>query len=141
MVGMLVMFNWESMYSLASRFSTLFSDTVNRQPQTYDWALGAAQYLGGFTILFVGITSLEGATLSLLSKISPPNLRSVVINVGTIVTFVTLMARLFADVHLSMVGLSHKVINTDMVNALVVPIFFASFVVVYLVRQNFFFLL
>jgi hypothetical protein len=135
------MFNWVSMFSLASRFPSLLLDTAGRQHHDYDWNVGMVQYLVGFTLAFAGLTSLEGATLSMLSKISPPHLRSVVINVGTLASVLTMAARLLADVQLTMVGLSHKLINTDIVNSLVVPLFLASFVVIYFVRQNYFFLL
>ena len=137
------MFNWASAFSLASRFPSLLSDTDETQRKSlyYDWRLGVLQYVLGFTVVFLGLTALEGSTFALLSKISPPNLRSLVISVGTTATILTMVARLAADMQVLMVGLSHKLINTDMVNSLVVPLFLISFVAIFLVRRHYFFLL
>jgi hypothetical protein len=137
------MFNWASAFSLASKVPTLLSDTDEKQyfDYPYDWKIGAIQYVAGFALAFVGLTALEGSTLSLLSKVSPPHLRSLVINVGTMVSVLRMVARLAADVQVLMVGLSHKLINTDIVNALTVPLFLVSFIVSFVVRQHYFFLL
>ncbi len=133
--------NWVSIIFLATRYSKLLEDAEEGRRRDYDWNLGVAQYIIGLTLIYVGGKSLECASLSMLSKISPPNLCSVVINVGTIATCLTAFARLLADLQASMVGLSNKLINTDMVNALALPLFLASFAVMYVVRRHFFFLL
>ena len=138
------MFNWASALSLASQVPTLLSDTDDdRTFYSYDWKLGSIQYTVGFTLTFISVTAMEGSTLSILSKVSPPHLsqRSISINIGTLATILTMVARLVADVQVLMVGLSHKIINTDIVNALVVPLFFVSFLVAFFVRRNYFFLL
>jgi hypothetical protein len=95
----------------------------------------------GLTTIFVGLVALEGATLSLLSKVSPPRLRSVVINVGTIATFLGLVARLLGDAQILMVGLSNRLINMDIINSLAVPLLLALCVAAFLLKKHFFFLI
>lgn len=91
--------------------------------------------------MFTGLIALEGAALSLLSKTSPANTRSIIINVGTITTFLGLAARLLADIQILLIDLSHKLINTDIVNALVLPLVLACYLLIYFVNKHFFFLM
>lgn len=91
--------------------------------------------------MFVGIVSAEGAALSLLSKTSPPHLKSVVWNMGTITVFVGLFGRCVADFHIFAVEMSNKLINIDIVNSLVIPLLIGVFVCRHLVRKKYFFLI
>ena len=113
------MINWVSMFSLAKRAPMLLEETTFGSPHAhrYDWKFGVIQYVVGLTITFVGLTAMEGAALSLLSKLAPLRLRSVVINMGTIVVLLGYMARALGDTQLYFVGLSHRIINTDVLNA------------------------
>ena len=95
----------------------------------------------GFTITFIGLKALQGASRSLLSKVSPVNLKSMGTSIGTIVTFLGLLAQFLADMQIMAVDLSHRVINTDIVNSLVVPILLACLAAFYFVRKHFFFLI
>jgi hypothetical protein len=52
-----------------------------------------------------------------------------------------LTAQVIADLQILTVGLSHRVINTDIVNALVVPMLVACLVAIHFVRKHFFFLM
>jgi hypothetical protein len=123
MIGLSLMINYESMFSLVQRAPKLLSkveavvesETTTLQP--YDWKLGVIQYVVGLTITFVGLISMEGAALSLLSKLAPLRLRSIVINVGTISVFLCFTARILGDAQILFVGVSHRLIDTDMVNA------------------------
>ena len=123
MMGLTLMINYESMFSLVQRAPKLLSkveavvesETATLQP--YDWKLGVIQYVVGLTITFVGLISMEGAALSLLSKLAPLRLRSIVINVGTISVFLCFTARILGDAQILFVGVSHRLIDTDMVNA------------------------
>jgi hypothetical protein len=135
------MINWESLFSLISRASELWQDTDGLTNHPYDWRIGVLQYSIGAVIIFVGLNAHEEASLSLLSKASPATTRSVVIQIGTLSTFVGLFARLFADLHIVMVELSHKLINTDLVNALVLPLLLICFVLMYVVKKHFFYLM
>lgn len=142
--GLIVMINYGSFVELAFQIRELMSETDERQRGTqYDWLLGIAQYFVGFGVTFLGLTSLDSATLSLLSKVSPPRIRtsSTSLQLGTIVSFVTLFARVIADFQILMIGLSHRLINTDLVNSLVLPLLVACYVIGHFIRKHFFFLL
>ena len=120
------------------------NETVDRQlGSQYDWLVGFVQYFVGLTVTFWGLTALDSLSLSLLSKISPPRIRtsSASLQLGTIVTFVTLFARVLADFQILMIGLSHRLINTDLVNSLVIPLLVGCLVIVHFVRKHFFFLM
>ena len=139
--GLLIMVNWESMFSLATRASEVFANTNGRPSHPYDSKLGVFQYAIGVTVVFAGLTALEGAALALLSKVSPVNTRSIVVNVGTVATFLSLAARLLGDLLIVLFDSSHKVINTDIVNSLVLPLVLACFLLTYLVNRHYFFLM
>jgi hypothetical protein len=142
--GLLVMINYASLFSLASQVENLLDETdetTYREVHPYDGMFGIVQYVIGFTVAFTGIMTLEGATLSLMSKVAPSRLKSAVINCGTIVTFFTLAARVLGDIEILFVGLSHRLINTDIVNSLVIPYFLACIAAYYLVKIYFFFLM
>jgi hypothetical protein len=57
------------------------------------------------------------------------------------VTFASLAARVLGDIQILFVGLSHRLINTDIVNSLVIPLLAASIVAYYIVKKHFFFLM
>jgi len=135
------MVNWISLVNLASRVPNLFSETDGRPFQQYDWRLGVFQYVIGLGVTFIALTSTDGSNLALLSKMSPQRLRGVVINVGTLSTFLSLIARMAADLQILAVDLSHKLINTDIVNALVVPLILLALVLLHFVRKHFYFLM
>jgi len=135
------MVNWGSVFALAANLRILFTETKEMRHHYYDWLLGIPQYVIGFSITFVGFKALQGSSRSLLSKVSPPHVNSVLTSVGTMVTFSSLLAQLFANLQILTVGLSHRVINTDIVNSLVVPLLIACIVAHYFVRKHYFFLL
>lgn len=143
-LGLLVMINYSSVIKLAFQLRDLLTETEDRQRETiYDWLFGIVQYFVGFTVTFLGLTSLDSSTLSLLSKVSPPRIRSssVALQLGTIVSFVSLFARVVADLQILMIGLSHRLINTDLVNSLVLPLLVACILIGHFVRKHFFFLM
>lgn len=135
------MINWGSLFALIPNIRILFDENRDARHHQYDWMLGVAQYVIGFGCSFVSLRALETSSRSLLSKLSPSNLRSIVINPGTIVTFLGLIARMFADFQIASVVLSHRVINTDIVNSLVVPLFIVCVLAHYFVRKHYFFLM
>lgn len=140
-LGLLVMVNWGSLFELIRNIRILFEEKGDTRHHQYDWLLGVAQYTVGFVITFVTLRALETSSRSLLSKVSPPNIRSISLNLGTIVTSLGLLARFLADMQIASVVLSHRVINTDIINSLVVPLFLASLLAYYFVRKHFFFLM
>lgn len=138
------MINYASLFSLAGQVENLLNEedeTTFVELHPYDGAFGIVQYIVGFTTVFTGSIALEGASLSLMSKVGPPRLKSVMINCGTIVTFASLAARVVGDVQILFVGLSHRLINTDIVNSLVIPLLIACTLAYYVVKKHFFFLI
>jgi preprotein translocase subunit SecE len=135
------MVNWGSVFAMVANLKILFTETKDMRHHYYDWLLGMPQYLIGFIITFTGLKALQGASRSLLSKVSPPNSKNLITSIGTIATFVGLFAQFLADVQILTVGLSHRVINTDIVNSLVMPLLFGCLVAYYFVRKHYFFLM
>jgi hypothetical protein len=135
------MLNFEAMFSLTLRVPELFHDVSGRPNHPYDWRIGIFQYSIGLTVAYVGFVGLSTASLSLLSKVSPSSAHSVVLKIGTGVTLFGMLARLFGDMQVVMVALSHKLINTDIVNALVFPLLLVCFVLLHFVSKHFFFLM
>lgn len=136
------MINWVSLFSLVIRVPILLHDIEDDDSQQiYDYEAGVFQFVLGSAIVFLAVIGLQGANLSLLSKVAPQRIRSVVMNIGTLTTFVTLAARLAADVQILFVGLSHKLINTDIVNALAIPLLLIAFVIAHFLRRHYFFLM
>lgn len=140
-IGLLVMVNYASFVNLIIHIRVLFDKASERQYHPYDWILGSIQYLVGLSITYAGIMSMEPATLSLMSKLSPTKGKSIAVNSGTVVTLLSLAARSIGDLHILFVGLSHRLINTDIVNSLVVPLLLACLAAGYVVRRHFFFLI
>ena len=114
--GSFILINWTSCFSLAQRVPNLLTESQNNQhTNTYDWSFGVFQYLFGVTVTYAGLVAVESATLSLLSKLSPLR-HSVVLNLGTVVVVIGFLARIVADLQLLSVVLSHRLINTDIIN-------------------------
>jgi hypothetical protein len=140
-IGLFIMINWGSIFGLLPEIQNLLDEDQNMRRHEYDWFLGIFQYVGGLTVSIVVLRSIDVASCSLLSKVAPAELRNIAINVGTIATFVGLVGQLAADLQIAAVVLSHRLINSDVVNALVIPILLSSFIVYYFVRKHFFFLM
>mmetsp|Transcript_11463 Transcript_11463/g.17613 ORF Transcript_11463/g.17613 Transcript_11463/m.17613 type:complete len:567 (+) Transcript_11463:100-1800(+) len=140
-IGFLIMFNYVSFINLMIHVRSIFDKTTEKAYHPYDWIFGTAQYLCGLSITFVGITSLEPCVLSLMSKLLPSKSKSIAVNGGSILAILTLTARVLGDMHILIVGLSHRLINTDIVNSLVMPLLLACLVAGFVVQRNFFFLI
>lgn len=136
------MLNWRSLYLLAHQVKEIFTDVIDRRTSSYDWWVGKAQFCVGIVGLFAGLVALEGASLSLLSKVSPANnySKSVALNVGTIVSLLGFVSRLFADINILVIDMSQKLINADMINSLLIPILLCSLVGYFVIAKYFFFL-
>jgi len=142
--GLLILLNYSSFIQLAQQIKDLLNETVDKQRESqYDWLLGMVQYFVGFSVAFLSLVAMDSAALSLLSKVSPPRIRSssVALQLGTIVTFVGLAARVIANFQILMIGMSHRVINTDLVNSLVIPLLVVCIVIAHFVRKHYFFLM
>jgi hypothetical protein len=140
-LGLIVLINWSAIYALFSSIPNGVDRLMSINDHPYDWKFGVFQYSAGFLISYVGLVAIEGATLSLLSKVSSAASRNPLLNVGTILTFLTLFARALADIQIVTVGVSHHIINIDMVNSLVVPLLMVCVIAGILIRRHFFFLM
>jgi hypothetical protein len=138
-LSFLFMINWAEMVNVVSHIRQLFDEDIHGTYHPYDWGFGVFQYLIGLTISYVGVVSLEGAALSLMSKIYPSRPRY--ISCGSLVTFVSLLARILANIHVLIVGLSHRLVNTDIVNSVILPLLGVCIAGIYVVRKHFFFLI
>lgn len=139
-IALLVMLNWGAVFSLISRNALHLVEPASVN-HPYDWRFGIFQYTTGLCIAFVGLIALEGAAFSLLSKSSPLNPHSAAIHTGSIAAFLTIAARLIGDAEIVMVDLSHRWVNADIVNALIVPLLFGCMIITYVVNKHYFFLM
>lgn len=140
-LGLLVIVNWGSFFALMPNVNNLFKEDRSNRHHQYDWMLGVEQYIIGFIITFTALRALGIGSRSLLSKVSPPNLQNIVLNLGTITTFITLFAQFFAYCYIASIVLSQREINIDILNSLLMPISITTCLMYYLVRKHFFFLM
>ena len=116
--GLFCTLNVLSLFSLAQRVPSLLTETEEQSStHPYDWKIGVFQYCIGLPIAFMGLQAMQGSALSILSKLSPPRFRGVAVNSSTMVVFLQFLAFLIADLQLFFIGLSHRLINTDIINA------------------------
>jgi hypothetical protein len=143
LIGLLVMVNWGSLFDLIPNLRKLFEENQAERHHHYDWLLGVGQYVVGGTMSFGALRAIDIASRSLLSKMSPPSPKRPrnQNHVCILVTFVGLFSQFVANSQILMVVLSHRVINTDIVNALIIPILIACSVAYYFVRKHYFFLM
>lgn len=85
----------EYLFSLAQSVPDLLSETVGpMRTYPYDWRLGGMfYYVVGLLVTFVSLTCVEGSSLSLLTKLSPPRSRSLALHVSTLSVFLAFAAR------------------------------------------------
>lgn len=141
-LGLTTMVNYEALLVLLLHLRDVFrwAEGEDDRPTTnYDWSLGIAQYIVGTFVIMASITAIEGCTLSLMSKVAPAKLERA-INLGLIVSLIRPSTRFVADVFILLVGLSRRIINTDMINSLSLVLICACCAVYYLVKRHYFFL-
>lgn len=140
---MAITINYEALLVLLFHLRDLFRNAEGEEDRLttyYDWSLGIVQYIVGSLVIMASITAIEGCTLSLMSKVAPPKLESKAINLGLIVSLIRPSTRFMADVFILLVGLSHRIINTDIINSLSLVLICACCAVYYLVKRHYFFL-
>lgn len=106
----------------------------------YDWRVGRVQYCVGVSIMFICCIALEGVTLSLMSKVSPSRLNVSPFNCSILVPLLVCLGRMIGDAILLTVGISHRIINTDMVNSVSIVVLCLCWPCLHLVKKYFFFL-
>ena len=142
-LGLIVVVNYEALLVLLLHLRDVFREAqgnADRPTTYYDWSLGVVQYVVGSLVIMASITAIEGCTLSLMSKVAPSKLESSTLNLGLIVSLIRPLTRFMADVMILIVGLSHRLINTDIINSLSLVLICACCAVYYIVKRHYFFL-
>lgn len=129
------------MFSLVGKMPVLFADVDGKELENYGWGFGVYQFTLGGTVTFVGLVSLWCSSTTLLSKVAPQRPMNVLVHVGSITTMLSLLVRFWADAHLMVVDLSTKVINTDLVNSMALPLILLCICLIRIVRRNYFYLM
>jgi len=138
------MLNYGSVIESFKRVKILFeedTETIKKTIQPYDCLFGCYQYFFGLGFCFLGVWLLRSSSLSLMSRLTTAPLTGNVVTTGAIITFVGLLGKSLADIHLLGVSLSNRAINNDLINSLIVPLLIASVVLYFIVKKHFFFLL
>ena len=142
-LGLVIIVNYEALLVLLIHLRDVFREAqgnADRPTTYYDWSLGVVQYVVGTLVIMASVTAIEGCTLSLMSKVAPSKLESSTLNLGLIVSLIRPLTRFMADVMILIVGLSHRIINTDIINSLSLVLICACCVVYYIVKRHYFFL-
>lgn len=108
---------------------------------SYDDFIGILQYIAGFCTVFVSVSFLDSASLTLMSKVSPLHLKRYSIDNSFIVIALTLFGRLLGDLLVSAVDVSSWMFCNDIVNSLLFPVLIGLIAGEYLVRKHYFFLI
>ena len=116
------------------------SSAAEIPPGYYDSYAGLAQYIFGTSTIIMSSIALEGVTLSLMSKVAPSKLSSLFLDCGLIVSLISSFSKVLGDLIIFNVGLSHRLINSDMVNSLSLFLACACCAGYYIVKRHFFFL-
>lgn len=133
------MINYEAVFLLMRNIIKNENEWV--MPSIYDNVFGILQYIIGFFIVFTSVTFLESATLTLMSKVSPVQLKRYSIDNSFIVIAVSLLGRLVGDLLISAVDVSSWVFCSDVINSMLFPLLIGFVAGEYLVRKHYFFLI
>jgi len=144
--GALLMVNYESFFFFVTRTNAMTRNACrihlfgNHCP--YDGIFGAPQYVLSFAILFCVLTTLESATLTLMSKVhvAPRHTKKYSIDNAFTVSFVSALGRLLGDVFLFAMDISSCALFKDIINSLCIFLIIAFTAGLYLVKKHYFFL-
>lgn len=106
----------------------------------YDWGIGLYQYVIGTIILFASSVSIEGASLSLISKASTDKLNVSNINCTSLIPLQHCLGQIFAGLLLMVVMFSHHHIHTDVMNLISIFLLVASVFCLLNIKKYYFFL-
>ena len=142
MVGIFSFMNYQALFVLFKHVQDIFRQETWDEPLTtyYDWDLGLVQYWTGVIIMFVSSASLEGLSLSLMSKVSPAKLNRSPVNCSVIAPLTSCLGRVLGDTIIVAVGLSHRMVSTDMVNSISFVLLGLCFCCFHVVKKHYFFL-
>jgi hypothetical protein len=155
--GLLGIFNWSGLYydvagnlevsSIASDMTnssiieTMIGDetisdlltTENEFP--YDYVAGPFFYIFFLSAIFVGIIVMEGVNMSIMAKMTPPELNKCFVNTGLLATLVGTVGRVFADSIITCSALLDRHIFVDFVNATFFPLMVLALVGLFTVNK------
>lgn len=143
LIGIIIFVNYGELIRLFFETRNIFRQETEpySEPRTkYDWRFGRVQYCVGVTVIFICCIALEGVTLSLLSKVSHPRLNVSTFNCSVIVPLLICLGRIFGDAILLSVSISHRIINTDVVNSVSFVVLCLCWPCLHLVKKYFFYL-
>lgn len=140
--GILLFVNYEALYILFEHIGAIFRQDKADEPLTtyYDWEFGMPQYCCSIIVMFLASVTLEGSSLSLLSKVSPDKLNRSTINCAVIVPIISYLGRIIGDAVIVAVGFSHREINTDLVNSISFVLLALCYCCYHVVKKHYFFL-
>jgi len=141
-IGILFLINYEALFVLCKDIHHLFRWESTDSPLTtyYDWNFGLAQYCSSATVIFLSCIALEGLSTTLMSKVSPEKLNKSPVNCSVIGPMLFCLCRFLGNTIIVIVGFSHRMINTDMVNSLAFILLGICYCCFHIVRKHFFFL-
>lgn len=141
--GIVTFVNYQGLVQLFRDITNIFrrQDTSDEgESKYYDWNLGCVQYITSVVVMFLCSASLEGISLSLMSKVSSKKLNRSLINCTAIAPIFSLLGRLLGDTVIVLVGFSHRAISTDMVNSISFILLALCCCCFHVVKKHYFFL-
>lgn len=137
--GLVLMLNYESLFHF---IKSIFNSSLRRDSRYYydDGWIGVLQYLLSYAIVYCSVTTLEGATLSLMSK-SSGQIKKYAIDNAFIVIVVSALGRLAGDALICTYEMSSWAFLNDIVNALCFSMIVVFTAGTFVVRRHFFFLI
>jgi len=140
--GIVTFVNYQGLVQLFQDITNIFRQDTSDKPEStyYDWTVGCVQYISSVVVMFICSVSLEGISLSLMSKVSSKRLNRSLINCTAIAPVFSLLGRLLGDTVIVLVGFSHRAISTDMVNSISFILLALCFCCLHVVKKHYFFL-
>jgi len=135
--------NYEALYILMKEIDSILrkEDSPNDTTTKYfDWNIGLEQYCLATCILFLCSIVIESASLSLMSKVSYSRLNASSINCSTLSPLISCIGKIIGSTILVVVGLSHRMIYTDIVNSISFFLIMSCACCYHVVKKHYFFL-
>mmetsp|Transcript_26913 Transcript_26913/g.40422 ORF Transcript_26913/g.40422 Transcript_26913/m.40422 type:complete len:236 (+) Transcript_26913:3287-3994(+) len=139
LVGSMIGINYKSLYDFLVAPDDVFRTNAEKKRQ-YDSMAGVFQYCIASSIMLAGAVLIEGASLSLISKVSPQKLNTSAINCSALVPFFGCFGKVLGTTILIIVGFSHRLIYADMVNSIYFFVIIALLLCYFTVKKHYFFL-
>ncbi len=141
-IGIFCFINYQALFRLVEDIRAIFKNESDDRPLTtfYDWCLGLLQYFISVIIMYSSSITLEGSSLSLMSKVSPEKLNRSPLNCGVMAPITACLGRILGNTIIIAVGFSHREINTDMVNSISFVLIGLCYCCYHVVKKHYFFL-